>query len=626
MPQPGLFNGTCRTVEGMDYGGGSHSMRSLLLHPSLHGAQNSSRQAGRREHLWSAAEAARVAMLPHDNSMALGNASTTRVPSWVVTPPFFFFPSLSLLSDGSALFFRPSINRFRRCRRGQLPWPGSIPEPCLARVVDDPSTPASFTPFSASCPYDFNITWVRRNPDGAFERPVIGINNQWPIPPIHANVGDRVVVRVRNLLGNQTTSLHFHGLFMRGTPHMDGPDAVSQCPIPPGAEFTYDFTIDQPGTYWYHSHTHAQYPDGLRGPLIVHDVKFPYRDDVDEELVLTLSDWYHDEMQTLIPRFLSKNNPTGAEPVPNSALLNETQNLQVHVRPRRKYLLRIINMGAFAGQFFWIEGHSLTVVEVDGVYTKPAEAQMIYLSAAQRTSVIVETRGDASANFPIVASMDTALFDVLPEDLNYNSTGWLVYDDAKPKPEPAPVDELEPFDDMKLIPWDDMELLPSPDRVLQLDVAMDNLGDGANYAFFGNITYAPPKVPSLYTALSAGDLATNPAVYGEYAHPFVLKKGEVVQVVVNNLDPGRHPFHLHGHNFQALYRSAEEEGTFADVDEPESKFARVPMRRDTLVVFPNGNIVLRFRADNPGNCRSSLSSLSLSLLFPPLLPPPPPPR
>lgn len=91
--------------------------------------------------------------------------------------------------------------------------------------------------------YDFNITWLRANPDGAYERPVIGINGQWPIPPIFANVGDNLVVRVTNQLGNDSTSLHFHGLYMNGTNHMDGPAQVTQCPIQPGSSFTYNFTV-----------------------------------------------------------------------------------------------------------------------------------------------------------------------------------------------------------------------------------------------------------------------------------------------------------------------------------------------------------------------------------------------
>src|SRR5271163_1257606 len=73
--------------------------------------------------------------------------------------------------------------------------------------------------------YNFNVSWVTRNPDGLFDRPVIGINGQWPIPRIEA------------------TSLHFHRLFMIGTNEMDGVVGVTQCSIPPGLSFTYNFTV-----------------------------------------------------------------------------------------------------------------------------------------------------------------------------------------------------------------------------------------------------------------------------------------------------------------------------------------------------------------------------------------------
>lgn len=66
---------------------------------------------------------------------------------------------------------------------------------------------------AATVTYDFDIGWTTANPDGALERPVIGINGQWPVPRIAANVGDQIVVNLHNSLGNQSTSLHFHGLF-----------------------------------------------------------------------------------------------------------------------------------------------------------------------------------------------------------------------------------------------------------------------------------------------------------------------------------------------------------------------------------------------------------------------------
>jgi iron transport multicopper oxidase len=99
---------------------------------------------------------------------------------------------------------------------------------------------------AATVTYDFNITWVRANPDGLQESPTIGINGQWPLPVMTATVNDTVVVNVNNQLGNQTTTLHFHGLFMNGTTEMDGPAQVSQCGIPPGSQFTYKFTVSYP--------------------------------------------------------------------------------------------------------------------------------------------------------------------------------------------------------------------------------------------------------------------------------------------------------------------------------------------------------------------------------------------
>lgn len=115
-------------------------------------------------------------------------------------------------------------------------------------------------------------------------------------------------------------------------------------------------------------------------------------------------------------------------------------------------------------------------------------------------------------------------------------------------------------------------------------------------AFFNDITYVRPKVPTLYTALTTSMSASDPQVYGDHVHAVVLEKGQVVEIVLNNYDPGKHPFHLHGHNFQTVVRSAEEAGPYVN----NETFPQMPMRRDTVMVRPNGNMVLRFRADNPG--------------------------
>jgi iron transport multicopper oxidase len=105
-------------------------------------------------------------------------------------------------------------------------------------------------------------------------------------------------------------------------------------------------------------------------------------------------------------QFLSVANPSGAEPIPDSALLNDTQGLKVNVQPGKTYLVRMVNVGAFVGMYVWFEDHTMSIVEVDGVYTEPAEASMLYIASAQRYSVLIAMKSDSSTNFPIIASMD----------------------------------------------------------------------------------------------------------------------------------------------------------------------------------------------------------------------------
>ncbi|KAA8897715.1 hypothetical protein TRICI_006678 [Trichomonascus ciferrii] len=461
------------------------------------------------------------------------------------------------------------------------------------------------TALAKTVTYDFNVEWVKANPDGHTDRKVIGINGQWPLPRIEVDKGDRLVVNMHNGLGDQNASIHFHGMYQNGTTHMDGPPGLVQCPVPPGQNFTYNFTVDQNGTYWYHSHVGSQYPDGYRAPLIVHDKNAPYEGDYDEELTVTLSDWYHELIENIDPDFLSLYNPSGAEPVPQAMLFNESQRSSIPVEPNKTYLLHIINIGAFSSQYFYIEDHDMEIVEVDGVYTERKKTDLIYITAAQRYTVLVKTKDNKDKNYPIVTIFDSSLFDVIPSDLGLNQTNWLEYDKSKDHPE-AKIDveisdDLEPFDDMELVPYDHKPLLPEPDHTIEITVTMNNLLDGINYAFFNNITYTAPKVPTLYTVKSAKKSDISDArIYGDYTHTYVLKKNEVVEVILNNADDGTHPFHLHGHEFQVIERSdAFDDPTEFDPNN-RTDYPKHPMRRDTVYVNGNGYMVFRFVADNPG--------------------------
>ena len=66
------------------------------------------------------------------------------------------------------------------------------------------------------------------------------------------------------------------------------------------------------------------YPDGYRQALIVHDDNAFFAKEYDEEFSITLSDWYHEMAEDIKSEFMNLYNPTGAEPIPDAFLVNDT--------------------------------------------------------------------------------------------------------------------------------------------------------------------------------------------------------------------------------------------------------------------------------------------------------------
>ena len=94
-----------------------------------------------------------------------------------------------------------------------------------------------------------------------------GYNGSLPGPTIEVNEGDRVRIIFQNKLPESTT-IHWHGLEV--PPEMDGPPFLSQAPVEPGGSFTYEFTLNQNGTFFYHSHGSMQQMMGMVGLFVIH--------------------------------------------------------------------------------------------------------------------------------------------------------------------------------------------------------------------------------------------------------------------------------------------------------------------------------------------------------------------
>ncbi|MBY0505689.1 MAG: multicopper oxidase domain-containing protein [Bryobacteraceae bacterium] len=114
-----------------------------------------------------------------------------------------------------------------------------------------------------------------------------GYNGSIPGPTIEVNQGDRVRVIVENRLP-EMTAMHWHGFEV--PMEMDGSVGLGQDPIPPGGQFTYEWELNQHGTFFYHSHFAMQEMMGMIGMFIMHP-KVPYEPRVDRDFGLVLQEW-----------------------------------------------------------------------------------------------------------------------------------------------------------------------------------------------------------------------------------------------------------------------------------------------------------------------------------------------
>ncbi|KIK69948.1 hypothetical protein GYMLUDRAFT_150929 [Collybiopsis luxurians FD-317 M1] len=473
---------------------------------------------------------------------------------------------------------------------------------------------AAFPTLAALHEVWWNIEYVENvNPDGLFARRVIGVNGSWPPPPVDIKSTDLLKVHVTNSL-DTPTSLHHHGMLFKSMPWMDGVKGLTECGIPPGGSFEYVVPINssgQSGSYWVHAHSKGQYVDGLRAPLIIHAAE--QSTSYDDDYTVVLGDWYHEEHPQLMKRFLSPSNPDGVEPVPDSALVyfahsgaylgpkgsnsltsavGFNENATLPFEPGKTYLLRLINTSAFAMFYFWIDGHDMKIVEVDGVEVEEMPVATIGLAVAQRYSVLITARNESSSNWAVHANMDTSKFDYVPDSLNPNVTSSITYNLSALAQDDGPISEYIPIDDMTLVPRTPL-VAPEPSRTIVLGANLDVMDDGTNRGLFNMVTYNYPLVPGLFSSLTLAENATTEYAYGPSS--LLLNHMEVVDIVIHNEDDGDHPFHLHGHVPMLVGR-----------EDPKSvrPFSEAnltnPMRRDTFHIPGNGNITLRVVADNPG--------------------------
>lgn len=188
--------------------------------------------------------------------------------------------------------------------------------------------------------------------------------------------------------------------------------------------------------------------------------------------------------------------------------------------------------------YFWIDGHDMSIIEVDGTDVEPAPIDLLTVTVAQRYSILVTARNDTSQNWAIHANMDTTMFDTVPPQLQPNITSSITYDASASLTDLGFRDEYHDVDDIALVPLDVEPMLPST-QTITLEVTFDTMDDGTNRAMFNGQTFVGPLVPTVLSEMSLGANATTVAAYGPFS--FVLNHLEVFDIVLQNGDAGKHP-------------------------------------------------------------------------------------
>ena len=477
------------------------------------------------------------------------------------------------------------------------------------------------------------------NPDGVY-RPMMLINAQFPGPLIECNERDTIIVHVHNQALN-ATSFHWHGIYQNGTNWMDGTVGVTQCPIAPGRDFTYEFKIlGQAGTYWYHSHQATQASDGLLGPLVVHSRKERelQRIKYATDRVLMIQDHYHDLTGALLMKYLEPDREN-AEPVPDGALINGMNARNCDALPHRRcdnstasvpviklgrnqsHRLRFINVGAFAEFQIQIDEHEFAVTETDGVDVEPAYYHRLNISPGQRYSIVISPEIRKRNSFWMRARMVTTCFAeenpyLEPEIraiIQYTLTAPTEPHEAVETPDSndwSEVVELECKDmnTTELVPADP---IPAPAKVDAFYYLRSNFEIGAwklSRGFFNSSSWrADVNFPSLSRYIqghATGNESFTGHTTGVNQLAFDLSRELVVQVegiqtidiLIDNFDDGNHPLHLHGYKYFVL---AQGHGYF-DPHLYETMNLSNPLRRDTASAEAFGWILIRLVTDNAG--------------------------
>ncbi|KAK8543311.1 hypothetical protein V6N12_015869 [Hibiscus sabdariffa] len=474
--------------------------------------------------------------------------------------------------------------------------------------------------------FTWNVTYGTISPLGVPQQAIL-INGQFPGPNINSTTNNNVVVNVFNHL-DEPFLLTWSGIQQRKNSWQDGMPGTN-CPIPPGTNFTYHFQVkDQIGSYIYYPSTAMHRAAGGFGGLGVNSrplIPVPYDEPADDYTVL-IGDWYtksHKELRG----FLDSGRPLGR---PDGVLINgkagkvgAKQEPLFTMEPGKTYRYRICNVGLKASLNFRIQGHEMKLVEMEGSHTIQNMYDSLDVHNGQCFTVLV-TADQAPKDYYIVAST-RFLKEV------QTSTAIISYSNGKgeasPELPPAPVGWAWSLNQFRTFRWNltASAARPNPQgsyhygainitRTIRLVNSVSRANGKLRYGFNG-VSHTDPATPLKlveyfnmadkvfkYDVMKdepekVTDLSVQPNVVNMTFRNFV-------EIIFENHEKSIQSYHLDGYSFFAV---AIEPGTWS----PEKRMnynLLDAISRHTIQVFPKSWAAILLTFDNAGmwNIRSEI--------------------
>lgn len=421
--------------------------------------------------------------------------------------------------------------------------------------------------------------------------PVWTYNGTVPGQEIKVNQGDFVEIELKNQLTEPVT-IHWHGYPLKSS--MDGVPGVNQDAVRPGETFTYKISADVAGTYWYHSHQEGskQVDKGLYGAFIVEPA-----DGIkaDKDYTLIIDEWAEypmEEMGTMqgmdmaegtdaansamdMPMPEDSNTAVDPPQVSSEALVMQEEEMMassyniytvngesgelikpLDVKKGETVRLRFINAG-YRSHGIHIPGQEIKVMSSDGQVINGAgviKDNVILISPGERYDVEFVVNRDE--DFVIDAHDGNKFNDQLKIPVNVVDGNNKVFQETTAS-----------------YPEFDLTKYGTPgagkltlDQVFTVDYQVDLNSKVEN----GALRYT----------INGQEFMNLP--------PLKVKTDDTVKITYKNLSKVNHPMHLHGHFFEVLAKNGV-------------AVSGAPIVKDTLLIKPNEEYTVAFKADNPGN-------------------------